>query len=88
MQELLQKDYRKAKRKSTEEIWSTKYFREGIGNIVKYAPSTCNLQPWYVKSSENSLKVYRKLDIKTRMPIQKVLEYNKIDLGIFLLFWK
>lgn len=31
----------------------------GITDIVKYAPSACNTQPWIVEHTDSILKVYR-----------------------------
>lgn len=76
----------KSKRKPLEEIWPGEYYLS-VANIVRFAPSTCNTQPWIVESSENELKVYRykKPGKRGIMPIGKVSYYNKIDIGIFLL---
>lgn len=81
------KDMYKSKRKDVEEIWyGDKYL--DIANIVRFAPSACNTQPWYVYEEENCLKVYRYRKDGKRgiMPKDKVIYYNKIDIGIFLCF--
>ena len=80
------KDYRKCKRKETEEIWSGVNGLEIIAEVAKYAPSSCNTQPWRVICEDNKLKVYRTTSIKSIMPKDKVPFYNSIDLGIFLYF--
>ena len=80
------KDYRKAKRKETEEIWEGISGAEVIADVVKYTPSACNTQPWKVICENNKLKVYRRTNIKSIMPKDKVPFYNSIDMGIFLLF--
>ena len=41
------KDMFKSKRKSLDEIWNGEQYRN-IGNIVRFAPSACNTQPWKV----------------------------------------
>lgn len=51
------KDMFKSKRKNLEEIWNGDYYLD-IANIVRFAPSACNTQPWVVDSSKNELKVY------------------------------
>lgn len=81
------KDMFKSKRKSLDEIWINDYYYN-IGNIARFAPSSCNTQPWIVESNEKELKVYRykKPGKRGIMPIDKVTYYNKIDIGIFLLF--
>lgn len=78
------KDMYKSKRKPLEEIWSGDDL--GIGNIVRFAPSACNTQPWYVENKEKELSIYRykKPGKRGIMPVNKVMFYNKIDIGIFL----
>lgn len=81
------KDMFKSKRKELSKIWDGDYYTD-IGNIVRFAPSACNLQPWIVKASPNKLEVYRyskkgKIGI---MPKNMVTHYNQIDIGIFLCF--
>lgn len=81
------KDMFKSKRKNLEEIWHLDKY-QSIGNIVRFAPSACNLEPWIVELEDNKLMVYR-YKMKGRrgiMPIKKVNYYNKIDIGIFMLF--
>lgn len=78
-------DMFKSKRKSLPEIWKGDHYRE-IGNLCRFAPSACNLQPWIVETSKKELKVYRykKFGI---MPLDRIMMYyNRIDIGIFLLF--
>ena len=77
----------KSKRKLLEEIWHGEQY-QNIGNIARFAPSACNSQPWIVEITDNKLKVYRykKKGKRGIMPIDKVNYYNKIDIGIFLLF--
>lgn len=81
------KDMLKSKRKTIDEIWNGKEYLD-IANIVRFAPSACNSQPWLIESKEKELLVYRykkpgKIGI---MPKDKMIYYNKIDIGIFLLF--
>lgn len=81
------KEMFKSKRKEINEIWKGNKYIE-IANIVRFAPSACNTQPWLVESKEKELNIYRyKKPGKRRiMPIDKVIYYNKIDMGIFLFF--
>lgn len=81
------KDMFKSKRKELGEIWLCEPM-EGISNIVRFAPSACNTQPWIVKRSENELHVYRykKPGKRGIMPAQMISYYNRIDIGIFLCF--
>lgn len=81
------KDMFKSKRKPIDEIWKGEYIKE-VTNIVRFAPSACNTQPWIVEHIENILKVYRykKQGKRGIMPADKVSFYNQIDMGIFLCF--
>ena len=80
------KDMFKSKRKPIEEIWSGEQM--DIANIVRFAPSACNTQPWFVENKGDVLSVYRykKPGKRGIMPIDKVMFYNQIDIGIFLYF--
>lgn len=77
----------KSKRKPVEEIWEGEYI-EGVTDIVRFAPSACNTQPWMVERDGQQLKVYRykKPGKRGIMPADKVSYYNQIDVGIFLCF--
>ena len=79
------KDMFKAKRKPLKEIWNGEQLN--IANIVRFTPSACNTQPWFVENKDNVLSIYRykKPGKRGIMPIDKVMYYNKIDIGIFLL---
>lgn len=81
------KDMFKSKRKPVEEIWIGEHIK-GITDIVRFAPSACNSQPWMVEHIENKLYVYRykKPGKRGIMPADKVSFYNQIDMGIFLCF--
>ena len=78
------KDMFKSKRKPIDEIWSGEEM--DITNIVRFTPSACNTQPWFVKNEENELSIYRykKPGKRGIMPVDKVMYYNRIDIGIFL----
>lgn len=78
------KDMFKAKRKPVEEIWCGDTL--GIADIVRFAPSACNTQPWYVENDGEVLKVsrYKKAGKRGIMPASAVSYYNRIDVGIFL----
>lgn len=81
------KDMFKSKRKELSEVFTGDYFKEVI-NIARFAPSACNTQPWKAVSEKNKLTVYRykKPGKRGIMPADKVAYYNRIDIGIFLLF--
>ena len=80
------KDMFKAKRKAIEEIWVGEDL--DIANIVRFSPSACNTQPWFVmhRDYDDALLVFRYKKVGKRgiMPTNKVMYYNKIDIGIFL----
>lgn len=78
------KDMFKAKRKPLSEIWSGETL--GVAEIVRFAPSACNTQPWIVENDGNILLVFRYKEPGKRgiMPADKVLFYNRIDIGIFM----
>ena len=80
------KDMFKSKRKSVEEFWEGDQII-GVSDIVRFAPSACNSQPWLVKNS-GDLFVYRykKPGKRGIMPADKVSYYNRIDIGIFICF--
>ncbi|MDD6467448.1 MAG: nitroreductase family protein [Erysipelotrichaceae bacterium] len=77
----------KAKRKEIDEIWMGEPIK-GVTDIVRFAPSACNTQPWVVKHYDHTLEIYRykKLGKRGIMPTNKVSFYNQIDIGIFLCF--
>ena len=81
------KNMYKSKRKELSEIWNVDNYLD-IANIVRFTPSACNTQPWIVDSQKNELKVYRykKPGKRGIMPVDKVVYYNQIDMGIFLCF--
>ncbi len=84
---LFRKDMLAAKRKPVEEIWQGPVV-PGVSELVRFAPSACNTQPWRVVSENGTLKVYRYRQAGRRglMPAAKVAYYNQIDIGIFLFF--
>ena len=85
--EKFRKDMYKSKRKELQEIWVGNDYTD-IGNIVRFAPSACNTQPWLVEVEKNKLMVYRykKPGKRGIMPKDMVIYYNQIDIGIFLYF--
>ena len=84
--EKFRKNMFKSKRKPVEEIWQGEVV-EGVTDIVRFSPSACNTQPWFVKRDGKTLTVYRykKQGKRGIMPKAKVTYYNQIDMGIFLL---
>ncbi|PKM50973.1 MAG: hypothetical protein CVV02_08535 [Firmicutes bacterium HGW-Firmicutes-7] len=79
------KDIYKSKRKPCDIIWNGN-FDEGIKNLVRYAPSSCNMQPWRVVSKEKIIKIYRTTNVNSIMPLNKRPYYNTIDMGVFIYF--
>ena len=77
----------KSKRKPLEEIWKGELLA-GVSDIVRFAPSACNTQPWLVENKGNELQVfrYKKPGKRGIMPAAQVSYYNQIDIGIFLCF--
>ncbi|MBQ6654530.1 MAG: nitroreductase [Erysipelotrichaceae bacterium] len=84
---LFRKDMFKSKRKPVDEIWQGEPI-EGVTDIVRFAPSACNTQPWLVENEDGKLLVYRyrKPGKRGIMPADQVAFYNRIDIGIFLCF--
>ena len=80
-EEKFRKDMFKSKRKPLSEIWEGGQI-ESVTDIVRFAPSACNSQPWFVKNADGRLSVFR----YKIMPADKVSYYNRIDLGLFLCF--
>lgn len=83
-EDMFRKDMFKSKRKTIEEIWSGEIL--DFAQIVRFSPSACNSQPWFVENIDDKLKIYRyrKSGKSGIMPTDKVLYYNRIDIGIFL----
>lgn len=81
------KDMFKSRRKTAEEIWSGPQIKN-VTDIVRFAPSACNTQPWLVENHDGQISVYRykKPGKRGIMPADRVAYYNRIDVGIFLLF--
>lgn len=84
-EEKFRKDMYKSKRKNVSEIWDGENYLD-IANIVRFAPSACNTQPWFVESSDKELTVYRKSGKRGIIPVSMLTHYNQIDIGIFLCF--
>lgn len=79
------KDFSKAKRKAVDVIWKGNFESE-IKNLVRYAPSACNMQPWRVTSEDKTICVYRTKVVNLMFSKAKALFYNSINMGIFLYF--
>lgn len=81
------KDMFQSRRRPVDEIWQGEKI-EGVSEIVRFAPSACNSQPWLAKRKGELLEVYRfrKEGKRGIMPKEKVTYFNRIDLGIFLCF--
>jgi len=80
------KDMYKSKRKPLDEIWSGN--KLNFTNILRFAPSSCNTQPWKVENNKNELHIYRYKELGKRgmMPFDRIVYSNRIDIGIFILF--
>lgn len=77
----------KSKRRTAEDIWAGNMLAD-VADIVRFAPSSCNTQPWMVECNADGLAVYRykKAGKRGIMPSDKVSFYNRIDIGIFMCF--
>lgn len=73
------------KRKDVSLVWHG-VFNERIKNDVRYAPSACNLQPWRVESDHQKICVYYHPPKARSAMVSNLPFYNRIDMGIFLLF--
>lgn len=80
------RDLFRSKRKPPDEIWQGEH--PELADIARFAPSACNIQPWIVESGNGQLKVcrYKKPGKRGIMPADRVAYYNRIDIGIFLLY--
>lgn len=83
--EEFRKDYTKAKRKDIEVIWVGKQI-PNVTNIVRFAPSACNSQPWRVVNENNHIRIFRSTEVSSIIPKERIPFYNSIDMGIFLCF--
>lgn len=79
------KDMFKSKRKALSEIWDGEVLP--FSDIVRFAPSACNSQPWFVRNNSGCLEVsrFRKKGFTGLIPMAFVSRFNRIDIGIFLL---
>lgn len=86
-QDKFRKDMFKSKRKGIDEVWKGEQLSD-IPNIIRFAPSACNTQPWKVMYENDVIKVYRYQSPvrKWVMPVAGVVHFNHIDIGIFLCF--
>ncbi|MDD3049100.1 MAG: nitroreductase family protein [Bacilli bacterium] len=81
------KDLFKSKRKSADEIWRGETLNN-VSDIVRFAPSACNTQPWFIEHIDDEIKIfrYKKAGKRGIMPATQVVYYNQIDIGIFMCF--
>ena len=81
---MFRKDITKVTRKPTDEIWKGDGL--GIAGVVKYAPSACISQPWYVENQNGTLTVfrYKKHGMAGLLTPSAASYFNRIDIGIFL----
>ncbi len=80
------KDVSRVSRKPLDQIWVNDYLP--ITNVVRYAPSACNNQPWTVENIDNCLHIYRnhKGRLFGILPPKFSFYFTRIDMGIFLAF--
>lgn len=86
-EDTFRKDMYKSKRKALEDIWKLDVYRQ-IGDIVRFAPSACNSQPWEVRGNPNELEIYRYRypGRVSLMNMETAFYFNRIDIGIFICF--
>jgi hypothetical protein len=67
------KDMTLSKRKTIKEIWDGPTIK-GVSDRIRFAPSACNLQPWFIKNSGKELTVYLYVEPGKRgiMPVNRV----------------
>lgn len=87
-EQYFRKDYRKAKRRATDEIsgGADKSVVDDVMNVIKFSPSACNSQPWFLEFEEKSIKLYRTRGKKGIVPFDKMAVINRVDVGIIALF--
>lgn len=73
------------KRKGIEDIWRGESF-SAISDVVRFAPSACNTQPWLIEYDKNRLFLFKIRGNRGIMPQAKVSYYNSIDIGIMMCF--
>ena len=78
-------DFSKCKRKSQSEIFKGD-FDEKVLDLLRYAPSAMNSQPWKASFENNKITVYRDAKAKSIIPFVTLTYYNSVDMGIFLCF--
>lgn len=79
------KDPTEARRNELSVIWQGEPGLD-IAQVVRYAPSSCNTQPWRVRCDSQGIHVFRATHIRSIMPPSVTPFFNTIDMGIFLFF--
>ena len=79
------KDYRKCARRPLEDIWNLEG-SQALIDVVRYAPSACNSQPWFIENKHNTIKLYRTRGKKGIISADKMPLINRVDIGIMILF--
>lgn len=51
-----------------------------VANVVRYAPSACNSQPWRVFCGSGLIEIYRSTQVRSMIPENKRPYYNSIDM--------
>jgi hypothetical protein len=77
------------KRKPINSIWHGNYFLD-IAEVVRIAPSGCNLQPWRITCSNNEIKVCKNSTTKgfpnKKLALYRETDFSLIDMGICLCY--
>ncbi len=87
-EQCFRKDYLKVKRRANEEISSG--FASSVVpdmlNVVKFAPSACNSQPWFLEFQNETIHLHRIRGKTGIVPLDKMAIINQVDMGIMALF--
>ena len=75
----------KCTRRNISDIYNEKGDKNLI-EVVKYAPSACNSQPWFIENKDNEINLYRTCGKKSIVPSDKMAVINRVDIGIMILF--
>lgn len=85
--ESFRKNYKKATRKPNESVWQGNPMGDMV-EYVKFAPSTCNSQPWVLNNQPDktggTIQLIYTPKEKMIVPKDKIAFYNMMDLGIMI----
>lgn len=80
------KDYKKARRRAIQDIWEGNPW-DCVSSVIRYAPSACNVQSWLISNQKDRILLYRVKGKRTILiPGNKLSYYNRLNIGIMMLF--